>query len=192
MTSTIRTKRWSRLEYERLTKLGAFRPGERLELLAGELVVREPQGGPHALTIELCNEALRAALGPGWRVRVQLPVALDDESEPEPDFSVFQGSPREADDRIPSRPALIVEVAESSLGFDRREKASLYARAGILDYWIVNLLDRVLEVYRRPTPDSEAPFGWRYAETNSLGPEAFLSPLAALHARVSVADLLPS
>ncbi len=65
MASTVRTKRWSRIEYERLTELGAFRPDERLELLTGELVVREPQGGPHALTVELCNEAIRAAFGPG-------------------------------------------------------------------------------------------------------------------------------
>jgi Uma2 family endonuclease len=193
MTSTVRTKRWSRIEYERLIELGIFHEDERLELLGGHLLVREPLGDPHALAIELCHDALRAALGPGWRVRVQLPVALDDESEPEPDLSVVQGRPREIKGRsIPSHPVLIVEVAESSLAFDRGEKASLYARAGIPDYWIVNLVDRLLEVYRDPTPDSEAPVGWRYGVTNSLGPEAFLSPLAAPHARVSVADLLPS
>jgi Uma2 family endonuclease len=187
----IRTKRWRRAEYEHLIGLGAFRPDEQLELLAGDLVVREPQGGAHARAIELCNDALRAAHGPHWRVRVQLPVALDDESEPEPDFSVFQGSPREADDRIPSRPALVVEVADSSLDFDRREKASLYARAGVADYWIVNLVDHDLEIHREPVLDTEAPSGWRYLAVSMLGREAFVTPLVAPQTRISVADLLP-
>jgi Uma2 family endonuclease len=192
MTSTIRLKRWTRSEYEHLIDLGVFQEDDRLELLGGELVVREPEGDPHALAIELVGDALRAAFGPGWRVRVQLPVALDGESEPEPDYSVLRGTPREVAGRsIPSRPALIVEVADSSLALDRREKASLYARAGIPDYWIVNLVDRLLEVYREPTPAREAPFGWRYGAEQSLLPGAFISPLAAPHARVAVADLLP-
>ena len=86
-----RTRRWTRVEYDHLIDKRIFRPDERLELLAGHLVVREPQGDPHALAIERVNEALRAAFGLAWRVRVLLPVALDDESEPEPDISVAQG-----------------------------------------------------------------------------------------------------
>ena len=192
MASMVRTKRWSRIEYERLIDLGIFHEDERLELLGGNLVVREPQGDPHALAIELCHDALRAALGPGWRVRVQLPVALDYESEPEPDLSVVQGRLREITGRsIPSDPVLIVEVAESSLAFDRRDKGGLYARAGVADYWIVNLVDRVLEVYREPAPDPEAPIGWRYHAVDTLGREGFVAPLAAPHARLAVADLLP-
>lgn len=180
----VRTKRWSRIEYERLIDLGIFHEDERLELLGGHLLVREPQGDPHALAIELCHDALRVALGPDWRVRVHLPVALDDDSEPEPDLSVVQGRPREIKGRsIPSHPVLIVEVAESSLAFDRRDKGGLYARAGVADYWILNLVDRLLEVYRKPTPDSEAPFGWRYSTPQSLPPGAFISPLAAPQAR---------
>jgi Uma2 family endonuclease len=71
---------------------------------------------------------------------------------------------RHADDRHahPARAALIVEVAESSLAFDRNRKGSLHARAGITDYWIVNLEDGVVEAYRNPGPDLTAPFGWRY------------------------------
>src|SRR5205085_348286 len=84
---------------------------------------------------------IRASLPPGWIVRVQAPLALDDESAPEPDVAVVRG--RHADYRSahPTRAALIVEVAESSLTFDRVQKGSLYARAGIVDYWIVNLVD---------------------------------------------------
>jgi len=189
--SSIRTKRWTRREYERLIELGAFRPGDRLELVGGQLVVREPQSTPHATGIRLVTQALRAAFGPGWNVEAQLPVALDEESEPEPDLAVVAGGPRDYLASHPSRPVLVVEVAFTSLEFDREDKGSLYARAHVPDYWIVNLVDRVLEVRRDPVPAAEAPFGWRYRTVQSLGLEAFISPLAAPHARVAVADLLP-
>jgi len=191
MATEVRTRRWTRLEYERLVDLGMFRPDERLELVGGELTVREPQGGPHALAIELVGDALRSAFGPGWRVRTQLPVALDDESEPEPDFSVVAGAPREAIAIIPSRPVLIVEVAEASLSFDRDQKGSLYARAHVPDYWIVNLIEGVLHVHREPRSAPEAPYGWRYADVQTLGRHDSVGPLAVPSARIAVANLLP-
>jgi Uma2 family endonuclease len=85
----------------------------------------------------------------------------------------------------------VVEVSESSLGFDRHYKGSVYARAGLADYWIVNLVDRVLEVYRDPVQDPAAAFGWRYGSVESLGPETLISPLAQSGSRIRVADLLP-
>jgi Uma2 family endonuclease len=191
-STTDRARRWTRAEYSRLIETGVFRPDERLELIGGELLVREPQGTPHSLAIEFINEALRAAFGPGWRIRVQLPVALDDESEPEPDFSVVPGTPGQAPlDPKPSCPALIVEAAESSLGFDRNAKGSLYARARVPEYWVVNLVDRALEVHRDPVPTTEAPFGWRYGQIQTLRPGDWISPLARPGARIPVADLLP-
>ena len=189
--SAIRTRRWSRVEYERLIEKGVFLPDERLELLAGELVVREPQGTPHAVGITLVQEALREAFGFDWIIRIQLPVALDDESEPEPDVSVVPGGPRDYLAAHPSRPVLVVEVAETSLVLDRTHKGSLYARAGLADYWILNLVDGVLEVYRQPAPSSRAPFGWAYSEARSLGAAELVSPLAAPEARIPVAALLP-
>ena len=89
----IRTKRWTRLEYERLIGLGAFGPDDRVELLGGRMVVREPQTGPHSTAIRLVARTLRAALGPGWIIEGQLPMSLDDESEPEPDVTVVAGGP---------------------------------------------------------------------------------------------------
>lgn len=86
---------------------------------------------------------------------------------------------------------LVVEVAESSLRLDRQDKGSAYARGGVDDYWILNLVDRVLEVYRQPVRDAAAPFGWRYASQDVLGPEAFVSPLVVPGARLRVIDLLP-
>jgi Uma2 family endonuclease len=139
----------------------------------------------------LTVEALRVAFGPGWLVRAQDPVALDAESEPEPDVAVVPGRPRDYLAEHPTRPALLVEVAESSLAFDRGHKGSLYARAGLADYWIVNLVDEVLEVYRGPALDRSAEFGWRYLDVQALSPGTTVAPLARPNITVAVADLLP-
>ena len=188
-TASARPRRWKRIEYDQLIDRGIFQPGERLELLGGQLIVREPQGGAHALGVELVAEALREAFGAAARIRVQLPVALDDESEPEPDVSVVGGPLADADPALPSGALLIVEVSDSSLALDRTEKASLYARAGIADYWILNLVERVLEVHREPTLESTAPYGWRYSLVHRLGAGDVISPLAAPRSWISVARL---
>ena len=191
MSEALRTRRWTRAEYDRMIRIGVFQPGEPLELLGGELVVAEPQGSRHFTAIGLVEDALRSALGAGWVVRSQGPIALDDESEPEPDVSVAPGTRRDYSREHPARPVLVVEVAESSLRLDRGHKGGLYARAGLADYWIVNLVDGVLEVYREPIADAAAPFGWRYASVERLGPTAAVSPLAAPSVRLRVGDLLP-
>jgi Uma2 family endonuclease len=189
-TPILRTRRWSRIEYERLVDLGVFKPGERLELLDGALVVREPQGAPHMTGIRMAQEALRAAFGPGWEVRTQAPIALDDDSEPEPDVAVVPGSHLDYRHAHPTRPVLLVEVADSSLAVDR-SKGSLYARAGVPDVWIINLVDDVLEVYRRPSRDRLSRLGWAYADVQTLVRAEFVSPLAASTARIAVTNLLP-
>src|SRR5712692_8205704 len=159
----VRTRRWSRAEYGRLIDAGLLREDDPIELVDGQLIIREPQRTPHAVATELVEEALRRAFGRGWCVRVQLPIALDPHSEPEPDVAVVRGAPRDFLDDHPSRPALIVEVSGASLGFDRTTKAGLYARARIREYWIVNLVARRLEVRRGPLRSSSSPYGWRYA-----------------------------
>lgn len=190
--SIIRTRRWTRFEYERLVEQGVFQPGEHLELLAGQLVVREPQATPHATGIRLVTRALRAVfVEDWWNVDMQLPVALDEESEPEPDVAVTAGEPREFLASHPRRPVLVVEVAESSLGFDRKEKGSLYARAQVPEYWIVNLRDHVLEVYSQPHPDAAAPHGWAYRSFQSLAAGEYVTPAAAPATRIAVANLVP-
>ncbi len=191
MTQTPLTlRRWQRAEYERLVDLGVFQ-GEPIELIGGQLVVAEPQGAYHASAISAVDYALRALLPPGWMVRIQAPVSLDDESEPEPDLVVVPGLPADYRRSHPACPVLAVEVADSSLDFDRQHKGSLYARAGIQDYWIVNLVDCVLEVYRDPGPDPSAPHGWRYRSVATLTPPAVVVPLAFTSSQIAVADLLP-
>jgi Uma2 family endonuclease len=181
-------RRWKRVEYERLVDLGAF-DREPIELIGGHLIVAEPKGSRHATAVGACDDVLRAVLPPGWIVRNQDPVALDDDSVPEPDLSVVAGTRDDYRERHPSQAALIIEVAESSLQFDRTEKGSLYARAGVADYWIVNLIDDVLEVYRAPVPDPAAPYGWAYAQREALPQTAAIAPLAIPSAPVRVARL---
>jgi Uma2 family endonuclease len=82
MAAPLRTRRWTRSEYDRLIELGVFQPDERIELIGGELIVAEPMGSPHATAVGLTGDALREAFGRGWVVRVQAPVAPDAESEP--------------------------------------------------------------------------------------------------------------
>ena len=191
MEYPVRTRQWTRAEYDRLIEIGVFRAGDPVELLGGALIVAEPQSGPHYTAIRLVEEALRRAFGPDWQIRNQGPIALDDESEPEPDVAVAAGSVRDYSREHPARPVLIVEVAASSLSLDRDHKGSLYARAGLADYWIVNLVSRVLEVYREPVPDAAAAFGWRYRSIRTLDVEGAVAPLAAPTAVIRVADLLP-
>lgn len=183
-------KRWKRAEYERLVDLGAFE-GDPVELIGGQLIVAEPQNSPHATAVGAADDALRAVLPPGFLVRAQMPMALDDESAPEPDLAVVSG--RRADYRHghPTRAVLVLEVADSSLHFDRHDKGSLYARARIAEYWIVNLIERVLEVYRDPEPDPAAPHGWSYRSVSRLAPPAVRALGALPSVQVQVGDLLP-
>ncbi|HKZ04298.1 MAG TPA: Uma2 family endonuclease, partial [Methylomirabilota bacterium] len=136
-------------------------------------------------------DLLRGLLPAGWVVRSQMPVALDEESEPEPDLAVIRGTRAELWAAHPTLPALVVEVADTSLAFDRDVKGSLYARAGIADFWIVNLLDRVVEVRRDPAADATARYGWRYGTVAVHGPLASIALLALPEVRVPVRSLLP-
>lgn len=195
MASTITlpslTRRWTRVEYERLVELGVFRPDERLELLDGALIVSEPQGSRHAATIRRVLAALRHALGDAWQVDSQLPLALDADSEPEPDVAVVPRDPGAYRDAHPARAVLIVEIAERSYRIDREYKASLYARAGVPDYLIIDLAHGTVEVHRDREASPGAPCGWRYQSVATLSPPETLAALAAPDAPILVADLLP-
>ena len=189
--SAVQTRRWTREEYERLIEAGIFHPEERVELIDGEILTMTPQKSPHATAVCLVADALRGAFGSGHHVRVQLPLALDPDSEPEPDVAVVAGAPRDYRDAHPATALLVVEVADTTLAFDRERKGSLYAGAGIAEYWIVNLSDQVLEVYREPAAAPSAQYGWSYRVAQRLSPSDVVSPLAAPHGRITVSDLLP-
>jgi Uma2 family endonuclease len=180
-----------RVEYELLVEKGFFEPGEHVELIDGLLMVAEPQSSYHFTGIQLVERALARVLGEGWVIRGQGPIALDDTSEPEPDVAVVHGGPRDYAHAHPAEPILVVEVALTSLALDRTIKSSLYARAGRPEYWIINLVDRVLEVRRDPARSPSAPYGWDYADIKVWGARDSVSPLAAPASVIAVADLLP-
>jgi Uma2 family endonuclease len=186
-----RTRPWTRADYGRLIAAGAFDHGDTVELLGGELVAREPQGSCHFTTIPLAAYVLERAFRSGWTVRQQAPITLDDESEPEPDLAVVRGEPIDFLEAHPARPALVVEVAETSLRLDRELKGGLYARAGLPEYWIINLRDRCLEVLRSPMPDPTLTIGWRYRDVTVLAAGDRVAPLALDGRWIAAVDLLP-
>ena len=185
-----RLRRWTRVEYDRLVELGMFE-GERLELIGGLLLLREPQGARHSAGIRRAVDALRRVLGPEWQVDSQLPIALDDDSEPEPDVSVVAHDETGYRDAHPSRPVLVVEVADTSYRFDRADKMSLYARGGVPEYWLVDVARGALHVHRDPQAAPDAAYGWRYRSVDVLTPPATLATLIAPDRPIAVADLLP-
>lgn len=172
-------------EYSHLVETGQLGPDDRVELLEGVIVEMSPQGIRHASGIRRVDAVVRAAF-PDHVISVQLPFRAGSRSEPEPDVSVVPGEVRNYDKRHPDRAVLMVEVSDSSLVQDRLTKARIYAAAGVPEYWIVNLVDDVLEVYR--SPDAEARL---YRETTTLDRTAAVRPLNAPHAEIRVADLLP-
>src|SRR5438046_5915917 len=122
----VKTRRFSRVEYEKLIDLGICQPGEAIELIGGELMVAEPQGAAHYTAISKTAKALEAAFGPGWTVRTQGPIGLDEESEPEPDVAVVPGGPDDYRSAHTSRSALTLELAESSLRSEERRVGKEY------------------------------------------------------------------
>ena len=177
-------RRWSRDQYDRMVETGILGPDERVELIHKEILTMSPQKSGHATGVQLAGDALRAMFGRGFVVCTQLLLALGGESEPEPDVAVVAGSPRDFRDAHPATALLIVEVAEASLEFDRGAKRSLYAGAGIREYWIVALQTRQLEVYREPS-------GSDYRERQVLRANDSVAPLARPQLSLRVADLLP-
>ena len=180
----------TRVRYERLVDAGIFSENDRVELLDGLLVAREPQGSLHAMAVGLARIALERAFGRRYHVREEKPVALDNLSEPEPDVVVVRGRLRDYRSH-PTSPVLVVEVADTSLAFDRLRKGSVYARAGVADYWVINLVDEVLEVYREPERAPSRRAEWKYATVRLLKRNATVTPLAAPRSRIRVSALLP-
>ncbi len=181
---------WTRDEYHRMADLGFFE-GRRVELVEGQVIDMAAMRSPHATAVDLVDAALKAVFGPGYYIRQQKTFVVSDISEPEPDVAVVPGTIRDYAEAHPTAAALLVEVADTSVSYDRTEKGSLYAKAGIAEYWILNLVKRQLEGYQQPVEDDETPYGWRYGEVAIYQLGQTVAPLAAPDRRVAVEDLLP-
>jgi Uma2 family endonuclease len=172
-------------EYHRMGEVGILTERDRVELIEGELIAMSPIGSEHAGTVNALTRMLVQAVGERGIVAVQNPVQLDDLSEPQPDFALLK--PRADDYRraIPraNEVLLIIEIADTSLAYDRGVKRSLYARHGIPEFWIVNLTANEVEVCRAPSGD-------QYASVSHIGREGILEPELLPGATIPVAALL--
>lgn len=175
---------WTRTEYEHMVEAGVFASGARIELLDGEIIAMSPQGPQHVTATQLVAEALRERLPAGYLVRVQAPIALDDHCEPEPDICVVRGKVRDYARSHPSAALLVIEVSDSSLEQDRTVKARAYARNGIPEYWVVNVKERVVEVYTKPRAGG-------YGQVQVLREQDDIAAESVAGVRMAVADLLP-
>jgi len=183
---------WTRERYDHAIDAGIFASGPNIELIGGEIVQKmSPQKSPHANAVTAVLYALQDVFSSGFFVRVQMPLALSENSEPEPDIAVVKGNWKDYPKDHPSTAELVVEISDSTVGFDRGVKSDLYASAGIPEYWIVNLRSRVVEVCRQPANDPDSAYGARYSVVTTCTETESLSPLSAPHACISVADLIP-
>ncbi|MCI0396492.1 MAG: Uma2 family endonuclease [Chloroflexi bacterium] len=160
-------------EYDQMIAAGILTEDDRVELIQGEIIVMSPLGSRHAACVSRLNWLFSRGLGEAAIVRVQDPIHLDERSEPEPDVALVQPRPdfyAQAHPE-PEDVLLIVEVADTSLAYDRQVKIPLYARAGVGEVWLVNLNDHTMTVYRRPTLAG-------YSETTRFRPGQSLSPQA--------------
>lgn len=180
--------RWAGEEYYLLGDAGLL-DDVRVELVEGVIVEMSPINRPHMSAVLLTAKLLEHAFEPGHFVQTQGPLALGEGGYPEPDVAVIPGSPRDYPDEHPGHAVLVVEVADTSVRYDRSVKAALYARAGIPEYWIVNLKSRQVEVYRLPETSGSHPAS--YAHPAIYGEADEIAPLARPEARIRVADLLP-
>jgi hypothetical protein len=183
--------RLSVAQYQAMAEHGILTENDRVELIHGLLVAKMTPRPPHAVCMDLVQNALDAILPAGWHVRTQVPVTLDD-SVPEPDDCVARGTPRDylTHHPRPSEVGLVVEVAETTLDYDRGTKKALYAEARIVCYWILNLVDNVLEVYTDPSSPAAQP---DYAASRVLGPAEEVPVVLDGQevGRIPVRDLLP-
>ena len=166
-------RRFTREEYHRMGEVGILKPTDRVELIRGEIVCLSPIGRRHAAFVSNLTELLVLRLAGRGIVWVQSPVVLADDSEPQPDLVVLRRRPvpyKDAD-ATASDAALLIEVAESSLRYDRSTKLALYAEAGIAEYWIVDCPAEAVEVYRTPGPGG-------YGDVARVSGEGSVSPLA--------------
>lgn len=151
-------RRFTVEEYHMMARAGVFKSGDPFELLEGWIVPKMTKNPAHVWAVQKLGEWLESHVPAGWYVRRQDPITTS-ESEPEPDLAVTRGS---RDDYLQRHPephelALVVEIADTTLAHDRNTKARVYARAGIAAYWIVNLVDEQIEVYRDPSGPTPLP-----------------------------------
>ena len=181
---------WTVEEFERLFDAGFFAPDARLELIEGEVLEKMTQNEPHAVALSLTEFALSGVFANCY-VRTQQPMIWGETSKPELDLAVVTGAPRDYLASHPTTAELVIEISDATLRADQTTKSALYARAQIAEYWIVNLVDRTLEVRRQPSAMQGELLGHGYRSTQILLPGESIAPLGAPASIIGVDELLP-
>lgn len=172
-------------EYYKMAEAAILGPDERVELLAGEVIEMAAIGSRHAFCVDEFSERLAPlALGGRARVRTQNPIRLDQENHPQPDIAVVVRSSYEDEHPGPEDVFLLIEVADSTVGFDRRHKLPLYAMHGIPEVWLSDVNARNIEVH-------DEPMAAGYGRVRVFGPEETVTPVAFPDVVISVADVIP-
>jgi Uma2 family endonuclease len=182
--------RWTIREYRKLGESGFF-SGVKTMLIRGEIFTMATPNPPHDEALNLTQEYLRQAFATGHHVRNQQGFDIGTDTDPSPDLAVVSGSIRELHGRTPTSAMLIVEISDTSLFDDLTTKAELYATAGVREYWVVDVTNRQLHIFRDPVALPAGLGATAYRTHLTLPPEETIAPLAAESASVRVADLLP-
>lgn len=179
-------KRWTVETYHRMSELGILDPQERTELIAGQITVMDAKGTPHVNALRLLTRELDKFLADRPFASTQDPIALDDLSEPEPDLAVIKGSILDYTGRHPRTQdvALVIEVADSTLKYDSQVKDKIYAGAGIVEYWVQDLQNQRLHIFREPQPTG-------YASHQVLSLPKQISPLAFPDLTLTLGSIFP-
>jgi Uma2 family endonuclease len=186
MVAQVTRRRFTVQEYHLMGESGVLAADDRVELIDGEVFSMSPIGSRHAACVTTFNEVFSESFGRRVTLWIQNPIRLGDDSEPVPDIVLL----RRRDDRYVSRHPragdilLLVEIADSSLGYDREIKLPLYAREGVPEVWLANLDSQHIVVYTEPKPDG-------YASARIARPGEAIIPTAFPEMTIAVADLLP-
>jgi Uma2 family endonuclease len=183
-----RPHRWTFDDYMRASDAGSF-DSQRVELIEGEVIDMPAQKDPHAWTISRLVKVLLPIFPDPYWVKIQATQRLSDISGPEPDVAVMSGPPSPPATEPPT-PLLVIEVSETTLRYDRGDKASLYAKYGIADYWVVNVISRQVEVFRNPVRDSSKRYGWGYGSPVIFNPPDRIVPLCKPDVSLEVSSFL--
>jgi len=174
---------------ENLGELGWFQE-ERVELVDGEILVMSPQSFEHSWSVDSIARLLENVFGDEYWVRSQAPFPNEPWSDPEPDIIVSAGNRNDFTDH-PASAVLAIEVSKTSLQFDKTTKQSLYASMNVPDYWVLDLENRQLLVYRQPIADESAKFGHRYESLATIAADGHVSPLENPEEKLAVGEMLP-
>jgi Uma2 family endonuclease len=152
ITTLDNLKSWTVQDYHRMSEMGILDPNERTELIAGQITLMVAKGTPHVITLQLLASELLGQIGTTALIRTQDPIHLDDSSEPEPDLVIVRGEILDYIDRHPQPTDihLLVEVADSTLSYDCQVKDKVYAKAGIPEYWVIDIKNRQVHIFRDP------------------------------------------